>query len=540
MVPDKAAVLSRALAAAAWLVICAAPMAAGPDAEQYEVRTFRSTVDGSDQPYALYAPQRLERDKRYPLIISLHGAGQTHRQGLRQVFGVKSGDALPETGYFVAAPLGRGSLGYEGIAEADVFDTLEQVKIRYPIDEDRIYLTGVSMGGSGTLSIALRRPDVWAAIAVVCGGAPAGTPELAGNALNLPVHLFHGDADTVVPVETGRRWHEDLKAAASDVTYREFRGEGHNIAPLAYKDGYVFRWFEKHRRNRVPQAMSFTTPSHRYNAAYWLRVDSFEPGRLATISGKVRERVLALRTADVYGLTIDLSQMNIDRLDIDGTQIPPEGMTVHLIRGKERWQKSPAALQDGKRLRFEGPPAAVLALQHSYVYGTSGMQAATELWSRAELAQRAADWSGRKARPSVSFPVVSDIEAVSSTGNLVVFGTTATNKLLQAWSGKLPMELKPDAAEEYGLVFTAPARDRMVLVSSGLPWWTGATEEQKQGFRYQWLSLPYRVLIELPEYVLFHRSIGNIVASGTFDRNWRLRPGDAQKLGNTGVIRLVP
>lgn len=161
MVSHKAAVLIACLAATGLIA-----------GERFAVTTFRSTVDGSDQPYALYLPARLDAERRYPLVVSLHGAGQTHRQGLRQVFGIRAEAPLPDVDYIVTAPYGRGSMGYEGIAETDVFDMLSHVKAQYPVDEDRVYLTGVSMGGSGTLGIALRRPDLWAAIAVVCGGAP--------------------------------------------------------------------------------------------------------------------------------------------------------------------------------------------------------------------------------------------------------------------------------------------------------------------------------------------------------------------------------
>ena len=95
-------------------------------------------------------------------------------------------------------------MGYQGIAEKDVYDVLAGVKTPLPIDEDRVYLTGLSMGGGGTLWLGLTRPDIWAAIAPVCPAPAQGLEELAPNALNLPVHLFHGDEDRAVPVEVSR------------------------------------------------------------------------------------------------------------------------------------------------------------------------------------------------------------------------------------------------------------------------------------------------------------------------------------------------
>ena len=90
-------------------------------------------------------------------------------------------------------------MGYQGIAEKDVYDVVADVERRYPIDVDRVYLTGISMGGGGALRLALTRPDVWAAVAPVCAMPTPGIDELAPNALNLPIRLYHGEMDPCRP-----------------------------------------------------------------------------------------------------------------------------------------------------------------------------------------------------------------------------------------------------------------------------------------------------------------------------------------------------
>jgi predicted peptidase len=139
-----------------------------------QVLTFHSDVDDSEQPYALYLPPNFEASRQYPLVISLHGAGSNHRLNLRRVFGksnaegendVEASRYFPEwedVDYIVASPFARGTMGYQGVAEKDVLDVLADVKRRFPIDENRVYLTGLSMGGGGTLWLGLTRPDVWA------------------------------------------------------------------------------------------------------------------------------------------------------------------------------------------------------------------------------------------------------------------------------------------------------------------------------------------------------------------------------------------
>ena len=194
--------------------------------------------------------------------MSLHEEESNHVVNLKRVFGIpprygESGlqalstlPALRDVDYLVVCPFGRGTMGYQGIAEQDVYDVLADVKRRYPVDEDRVYLTGASMGGGGALWLALTRPDVWAAVAPVCADVFPGTSDLAPNALNLPVRLFHGDLDPSVRVESSRQWQRRLLTLDSPVEYIEFPGIRHNAWDFAYKNGNIFEWFAKYRRNR--------------------------------------------------------------------------------------------------------------------------------------------------------------------------------------------------------------------------------------------------------------------------------------------------
>jgi predicted peptidase len=111
-------------------------------------------VDGSEQPYALYLPKPLDRARKYPLVIGLHEEDSNHAVQLRHLFGLPTryGETglqilttfppMREVDYIVACPFARGTMGYQGIAERDVYDVMSEVKGRYPVDEDRVYLTG--------------------------------------------------------------------------------------------------------------------------------------------------------------------------------------------------------------------------------------------------------------------------------------------------------------------------------------------------------------------------------------------------------------
>ena len=197
-----------------------------------QVASFFSTVDDSDQPYGLYLPRSFDANRKYPLVVMLHGAGSNHRLDLRRVFGQgnRPGETDAEASryfpnmrdvpFIVASTLARGTMGYTGIAERDVYDMLADVRKRFPIDEDRVYLTGLSMGGGGSLQLALTRPDIWAAIAPVCPAPPPGLEPLAGNALAIPFKIFQGAADTVVPPQSTRDWQARLQDAGCKIRIR--------------------------------------------------------------------------------------------------------------------------------------------------------------------------------------------------------------------------------------------------------------------------------------------------------------------------------
>jgi hypothetical protein len=137
----------------------------------------------------------------------------------------------------------------------------------------------------------------------------------------------------------------------------------------------------------------------------------------------------------------------------------------------------------------------------------------------------------------VSFRVLADNELTEAdlrSSNVVLFGTKETNSLVARLAGELPLELNAGAAD-YGLLFIAPAGERYALVSSGLPWWTGADRSERPGLRFL-QGAPFSLLAGFGDYVLFKGSLENVVAEGRFDRNWKLPPEQAGRLAATGAV----
>ncbi|HKP10984.1 MAG TPA: prolyl oligopeptidase family serine peptidase, partial [Blastocatellia bacterium] len=165
-------------------------------------KAYRSQVDNTLQPYRVFVPAGYDRTKPHPLIIALHGMGGDENS----YFDFYNNGAFKveaeRRGYIVACPKGREPASmYLGTAEQDVMDVIAEVRRAYNIDADRIYVTGHSMGGFGSWSIAMNHPELFAALAPVAGG---GNPAAMKKIAHVPQLVVHGDDDKTVPVERSR------------------------------------------------------------------------------------------------------------------------------------------------------------------------------------------------------------------------------------------------------------------------------------------------------------------------------------------------
>ena len=526
-----------------------------------QVLTFFSDVDDSDQPYALYLPRNFDASRKWPLVVSLHGADSNHRLNLRRVLGRgnRPGESdaeatrifprLPDVNYIIASPLARGTMGYQGIAEKDVFDMLADVKRRYPIDEDRTYLTGLSMGGGGgTLWIGLTRPSLWAAIAPVCPAPPGGVEIFGDNATSLAVHLFHGALDPVVPVNVSRQWHKRFLSAGGPVEYVEYPGVRHNSWDNAYKDAAIFSWFDKYQRNRYPDHVRFQSDRYKYDSAYWVRLDRFTPGTPALIDARYAGRNrLEIRTEALDGFTLQIvghpmaSRGQPAQVTLDGRplKIPKLVDSLSFQKTAAGWRISAAELSPGeKRQGAEGPLSEAVASRHLYVYGTNGGLGDEETARRREVAMRAAEWSTPRSRLNLTLRAMADKDISESDlagANLVLFGTKETNSLIARLASRLPMQLNAGAAD-YGLVFIYHLDGRYILINSGLPWWTGADQVKRVPYRF--MPVVYGTLLTFGDFILFKGSLENVILDGRFDRNWKLTADDAAKIKATGAVEI--
>ncbi len=225
------------------------PIPPGPYTEKVSGDWTRGVFEGT-LPFRLFGSPDLDGAGKYPLVIYLHGAGgrgeDNEKQlgpGARTFAKAENYEARP---CFVVAPQCPKDKYWTGEIAGSVLALIDDLVSHLPIDENRIYLTGYSMGGYGTWYLAAREPTYFAAAVPIAGG---GDPSDAEKIKKVPLWAFHGDQDPTVKVEESRRMVEALERARGDVKYTEMAGEKHGIAGKVYADPAVHAWIFAQKRD---------------------------------------------------------------------------------------------------------------------------------------------------------------------------------------------------------------------------------------------------------------------------------------------------
>lgn len=199
--------------------------------------------------YLLYVPEEAPTaGTKWPLILFLHGAGErgndlelVKRNGPPKL--VTEGKDFP---FIIASPQCPKETSWSNPTQIIALNALVvELVATYPIDESRIYLTGLSMGGSGTWALAAAYPQRFAAISPICG---SGNRMDARYLTQLPIWVFHGAKDKVVPVGMSQEMVDALQKKGSDVKFTIYPEIGHNSWVEAYNNPALYEWFLQHTR----------------------------------------------------------------------------------------------------------------------------------------------------------------------------------------------------------------------------------------------------------------------------------------------------
>jgi len=266
-----------------------------------QIRMHHFAETNQEIPYSLFVSSKVKKNKKAPLIVTLHGIGGTHLTMMRP----NAIDLAEAGGYILLAPMGYNPRGWYGapsprgrrgappappvdagaasdgrtagadaappqgrrgtlppgllsdpndpsnlreLSEKETLEVVDLIRKEFKVDDDRTYLMGHSMGGAGTLYLAIKYPQRWAAIAALAPAAFAVDQEGLSKIPKMPIMLVHGDMDTVVPVTVGRAWAEAMKSIPmKDYKYIEVPGGDHGTV-IGSHQAEVFAFFAKHSR----------------------------------------------------------------------------------------------------------------------------------------------------------------------------------------------------------------------------------------------------------------------------------------------------
>jgi predicted peptidase len=242
--------------------LCAGTLSAAFCAETAQELTTPEvfkTPSGETLNYRLYLPKNIPADKKLPIVLFLHGAGERGNDNVSQLkhgvlslirYGTATNDPAilivpqcPNGMQWVSVPWAAKShsMPAQPSQPMNLALALLREKLKtLPVDLQRVYVTGVSMGGYGTWDAIQREPTLFAAAIPICGG---GDTACAPAIRHIPVWIFHGDKDGAVPVERSRDMFKALKACGSTAQYREYPGAGHDVWTRTYNDSSVLAWF---------------------------------------------------------------------------------------------------------------------------------------------------------------------------------------------------------------------------------------------------------------------------------------------------------
>lgn len=215
--------------------------------------------------YLLYSPQDYDKDtaKKWPLLVFLHGSGERGDDIEKiKVHGppkmIEEGKHFP---FIIASP----QAPMEGWEPEILIRFIRDLQTKYRVDQERIYLTGLSMGGYATWRLAMKYPNVFAAIAPICGG---GDTADISKLKHMPVWCFHGAKDNVVKPEQSIRLVNALKKYNKNVRLTIYPDAEHDSWTETYNNDSLYQWFLMQKKFHYPRKMLSNTELAEYAGTY--------------------------------------------------------------------------------------------------------------------------------------------------------------------------------------------------------------------------------------------------------------------------------
>jgi dienelactone hydrolase len=534
---------------------------------------YRDEVDGSPQFSRAYLPAAYDAAKKWPLVIQLHGLNSANPAYVRwwttdsRHPGIDT-EFSNHQGVIYMEPHGRGNVQYIGMGDGDVMHAIAEAKRLFSVDEDRVYLTGDSMGGWGTWNVATRHPQLFAAIAPVFGGvdyhsqmseedlARLGPADrflkekqsswaMAEALLNIPIFVHHGDADQTVNVEWSRWGVRLLQRWGYDVRYHEYPGRIHETLG-SNNANMSIEWFLQHRRDPNPRHVRIRSAELRNSSAYWVRVQqAASPLAFMVVDAEVVDRnVIRLDTENVLDIALSPAAALVHPSEPVKVVWNGAAQELRLRNGELRLTSGgykPAALH--KTARLPGGTADFTTTPFAVVVGTVAKDPQMQAICRQKAETFIDAWRHwQKQEPRV-FIDTEIKDADIARYSLLLIGGPEANRVAAKLAAQVPLRISTDRISIDGHDFKVKdSAVQMIYPNPRNPeryvWIVGGTSvngmyfSEPSPFRlYDW---DYTIMDgHIPAFKQPATPLQTSVASGTFDYNWRFsdalnQAGDAE------------
>jgi pimeloyl-ACP methyl ester carboxylesterase len=536
------------------------------------VRAYVSKIDGSIQPYMVMMPADYSEAKKrapYRLDFFYHGRGENLTE-LNFISG-KPGEAFAPVGdHFTVHPYGRYCCANKFAGEVDTLEILDRMKREYPIDENRVLVTGFSMGGAACWHMAVHYADLWAAASPGAGFCETriyqnmdksgewaalpdyqkklmhlyDCPDYALNLSMLPTISYAGELDP--------------QQQSGDIMQKAVEGLGYKLERIyGPKTGHKYEAEAKKEldrrlaayadrgRNPAPKEIHFETWTLRYNHMHWLTVDGLEKHwERARVDAEVKDDAVSLKTSNVSALTLKLPagllaaqpgaviQVKIDGQATVRPIVQPDGsVTAHFLKAENVWYMpfGRHTTEPEKRHGLQGPIDDAF-LDGFIVVKPSGQPLNDKVgqWTRGEFEHAAEQWRKifRGEAPIKPDGDITDADIANS--NLVLFGDPSSNSVLKRIAEKLPIRWdaqgitlngKTYPADHHALIMIYPNPlnpAKYVVLNSGF---TFRDADHKTNSR-QIAKLPDYAIVDLntaPD----EKAPGAIPQAGFFNESWQ-------------------
>ena len=424
---------------------------------------YRDPVDDSPQFCLAFLPTGYTPRRRWPMIVNLHGYNSSNPVYVKWGIDGRHNGWADTYGVIVIEPMGRYNTTFRGIGEADVLRCIDLAKTVLSVDDNRVYLTGASMGGGGAWLVGTRHPDLFAAIAPVFGGrdyhadltdqqaAALGphdryrleihsTLAQAESLLTTPVFINHGDQDDLVNVETSRYAVRTMQRWGYDVRYWEHPGVGHG--GLGETDA-MLRWLLSHKRTAAPTHVRLRAADVADASSHWVRVEQFlHPWQVANVDARVTgPNIIQLDTQNVARITLSPTARIIDpQQPIQVVWNSSDLRVVDLANGSVTLDAAGyIAPPGGKTPAISGRLENVFATPFAIVVGTTSTDPSMQRFIRRAGDDLAGWWQqSQHAMPRV----YRDTElpnAVRDRCSLVLLGGPDDNVVTRQLADRLPL-----------------------------------------------------------------------------------------------------